>query len=63
LTQPVGPSIIGSPLRVWFNGRTNASQALSTGSIPVTRSQRTRMGPFCVPFRFNVKKPINPFLL
>jgi hypothetical protein len=34
----VGGSIIGSPLRVWFNGRTNASQALSTGSIPVTRS-------------------------
>ena len=29
---------LAATLRVWFNGRTKASQALSGGSIPLTRS-------------------------
>ena len=31
----------GGPTRVWFNGRTQASQARNGGSIPLTRSDRS----------------------
>ncbi len=38
----MGPPLGGGPTRVWFNGRTRASQARNGGSIPLTRSLRRR---------------------
>src|SRR5919107_6410097 len=44
LVYTVAPPPSGGSLRVWFNGRTRASQARNGGSIPLTRSLPTPSG-------------------